>query len=72
LEGFGVRVQESVFECRLDQAALDRLTTAVWRELEGCQEAGEVRVYRVCADCLEASFGIGRSVRRADAGPLVV
>ena len=71
LEGFGVRVQESVFECRLDENELERLTAAVTRELEACED-GEVRVYRVCADCLAASFGIGRSVRRAGPGPLVV
>ncbi|MDQ3919058.1 MAG: CRISPR-associated endonuclease Cas2 [Acidobacteriota bacterium] len=59
LTGYGHRVQESVFECVVDDE----------RELEGLTERlrgalvdaanGQIRVYRVCGKCLEASFGLG-------------
>jgi CRISPR-associated protein Cas2 len=59
LEGYGERRQQSVFECRLDSAALEELT----RRLQGVlkkPENGEIRVYRICGNCLEASFGMGK------------
>lgn len=58
LEGRGHRVQESVFECRLPTEALPELVEALGATL-GAPEVGQVRVYRLCADCLSASVGIG-------------
>ena len=62
LEGYGPRVQKSVFECELEPADLDRLTSRLRRELEKAPEkapGGSVRIYRLCASCLVASIGIG-------------
>lgn len=59
LEGYGRRVQESVFECRLEKHALEELTARLQRELRS-PDNGEIRIYRVCSDCMEASFGMGR------------
>jgi len=64
LEGCGTRVQESVFECVLDDRARERLLADVRRELERCGD-GELRLYRLCAGCLDASVGVGRGVVRA-------
>ncbi len=58
LEQFGDRVQESVFECRLDKAVFDEVTRRLRAELKD-PEHGNVRVYRACADCLSQSIGIG-------------
>lgn len=71
LEGFGWRVQKSVFECVADGDALDRLTRGLTRELER-GPGGNVRVYRLCVSCLEASFGLGEVVAGAGAEPWVV
>lgn len=58
LEGWGRRVQESVFECDLLPERLTELTGELEREIRS-PENGNVRVYRVCATCLDASVGIG-------------
>lgn len=59
LEGFGRRVQESVFECDLDEKLLGELVARLQTELKPSDD-GQLRVYRVCGNCLQASFGIGR------------
>lgn len=58
LEGYGERVQESVFQCRLTPPRLERLTKRLVGLL-GSPDRGDIRVYRVCADCLADSFGLG-------------
>jgi len=58
LGGYGTRVQKSVFECNLEQDALDRLTRALSEELSAAP-GGDVRIYRLCADCYGASVGLG-------------
>lgn len=60
LAGYGRRVQESVFECVVDdERDLEGLT-----ECLGCVLAdpdnGQIRLYRVCGTCLQASLGVGR------------
>jgi CRISPR-associated protein Cas2 len=62
LEGYGRRVQESVFECRLEVRELEELTGRLQRELHS-PENGEIRLYRLCRDCLEASLIIGGKKR---------
>jgi len=57
-EAFGARVQESVFECELDESGLDELLRRLGAALADPAE-GNVRVYRVCKDCLQASVGLG-------------
>ncbi|MFH0880400.1 MAG: CRISPR-associated endonuclease Cas2 [Lentisphaerota bacterium] len=48
-EDYGVRVQYSVFECRLPSVQFD----AFWRELQDLIEPKEDRLvaYRICAEC---------------------
>ncbi|MBD3334266.1 MAG: CRISPR-associated endonuclease Cas2 [Candidatus Eisenbacteria bacterium] len=59
LEGYGRRVQESVFECALTRQAHAELAGRLKSELKD-PENGNVRIYRICADCLAASVGMGR------------
>ncbi len=54
----GERVQKSVFECVLEPHELERLMNRLRAEIG--QTAGNVRIYRLCAGCLDASFGIGK------------
>jgi CRISPR-associated protein Cas2 len=72
MERFGVRVQKSVFECRLEAKDLERLTRALTRELTRVGGAGNVRLYRLCADCYGASQGIGELAKGLDGEPWIV
>ncbi len=58
LEGYGRRVQQSVFECRLGERELTELTARLQNVLAGTPNA-QVRVYCVCGRCLKSSFGLG-------------
>lgn len=71
LEGSGWRVQKSVFECLLEPEALDKLTRSLTRELESAP-GGSVRVYRLCADCMTAAFGLGDVEEGAGEKPWIV
>jgi len=49
MERFGVRVQKSVFECWLDDHALDELARRIAPLLDPKNDS--VRWYPLCADC---------------------
>lgn len=49
LEEIGMRVQESVFECRLDPEQMRRLRAALARETDPTCDS--VRYYPLCAAC---------------------
>ena len=59
LEGYGERVQYSVFECLLGVRQFD----ALWEEL--CQllkpEQDSLRVYRLCAACARWTKAVGQA-----------
>jgi CRISPR-associated protein Cas2 len=71
LEGFGERVQESVFECQLDGGRYSELCARLVKTL-GEPEVGNVRLYQVCADCARAAAGIGAVVKSALSAPCVI
>jgi CRISPR-associated protein Cas2 len=72
MERFGVRVQKSVFECRLECGDLGRLIRRLERELTAVGGAGNVRIYRLCADCYGASQGIGHVSEGVEGEPWIV
>ncbi len=49
LEGFGTRVQKSVFECDLQSKHLQKLKQKVTKVLK---DEDSVRYYYLCAECL--------------------
>ena len=49
LEGFGVRVQYSVFECELTPTMLEDMRRAVLDDMDTDEDS--LRIYRICADC---------------------
>ncbi|MBV8857235.1 MAG: CRISPR-associated endonuclease Cas2 [Acidobacteria bacterium] len=60
LAGYGRRVQESVFECEAgDEKELEELAERLKGALADA-ENGQIRLYRVCDRCLQASIGVGR------------
>ncbi len=58
LEGWGERVQYSVFECRLREADVTKLRDRLKKVLR-IKENGSVRMYRVCSRCAAKSVGFG-------------
>ena len=49
LKDFGERVQYSVFECRLDADALEKLRSRIQTLIDAKEDS--VRIYRLCLDC---------------------
>lgn len=58
LEGFGVRVQYSVFECDLSARQLERLEGLLWRVIKP-EEGDDVRLYFLCQGCLPKRMRLG-------------
>lgn len=48
---YGVRIQESVFECLLDEEMLERMITDLGRMPLAASE--KVRIYSVCRRCVQ-------------------
>jgi len=63
---FGARIQESVFECLLDAEHYERMVAALDRIR--LDELDKVRIYKVCANCVEAVkiYGPGEVSRDPD------
>ena len=55
LQGYGIRVQKSVFECDLSSAQYKALTQTLAKILE----KGNIRIYQICATCRAKAVGIG-------------
>lgn len=60
MEGFGERVQRSVFECHLTENQFARLLKKVRAVMDETEDG--LRVYRLCQACQKArqAFGIGK------------
>lgn len=58
LLNFGVRIQESVFECLLDRKMLDRMME--WFGHLTIGNGDKIRVYRVCSDCVNQVVILGK------------
>ncbi len=57
LEGFGERVQESVFECKLPSKNISKLVKELANLID---EDGNIRIYPVCGDCYDKAINIGK------------
>ena len=71
LGGYGTRVQESVFECPLDDRRVAEVTRRVRRVL-GNPPPGGLRIYRLCGGCLAASIEIGVGAGAISGGAYLV
>lgn len=69
-EGFGQRVQKSVFECRLTDVQLLSLTTALNRIIETDRDS--VRIYRLPESRSTSTTVLGRTLLHDQRGPLIV
>ncbi len=50
LEGFGYRVQESVFECEVNTEQFGKMKQKIMKRIETKEDS--VRYYNLCANCL--------------------
>lgn len=69
-EGFGTRVQYSVFECRLSEARLQRLIDRLRDAIE--PDLDSVNFYRFDGSITEARTSIGRRMKREPGDPWVI
>ena len=59
LEGYGSRVNFSVFECILTQTKLDKLTQEIQNLIS---KMDSVRFYYICQNCIKKSFYVGKEI----------
>jgi len=66
LLNFGSRIQDSVFECLLDDALYARMLEQI--EKIKLEKADRVRIYRICARCVEVVkiYGPGEVTKDPD------
>lgn len=69
-EGFGQRVQLSVFECRVDQAQLDELRHRLEAEMDAAEDS--LRVYLLQGGRDGALYTYGRDTYRDFDEPLIL
>jgi CRISPR-associated protein Cas2 len=56
-EGYGVRVQYSVFECRLSNAAIEKLKTALLDIIDTTEDS--IRIYQIHGDISNSRETLG-------------
>ena len=71
LEGYGRRVQRSVFECRIDSETAHLLGERLAQALVSPDNGG-ARLYRVCGTCLAESSAIGADATSLDGSPCII
>lgn len=59
LEGYGVRIQYSVFECSLDEKRFKKMYVEIFQLLEEDHE-GSVRFYALCKNCENKIVTVGK------------
>lgn len=59
LEEYGIRVQYSVFECRVEERRIRSLYNRLMELMNG-EEEGSIRFYPVCANCENKIRTIGQ------------
>jgi CRISPR-associated protein Cas2 len=66
LLNFGTRIQESVFECLLDHKLYSRMLEQI--EMIKLEKEDRVRIYRICARCVETVkiYGPGEVTKDPD------
>lgn len=69
-EGFGQRVQDSVFECSIGPADFERLRAKLLKIID--VRADSLRIYRLAADREEVVEVYGRDLYIDLKGPLIV
>ncbi len=68
---FGIRVQYSVFECRLNKSQLKEMRKESLKFID--EEKDSLRIYKICSDCVQKieSYGIKQGLEEEDK-PIVI
>lgn len=66
LQSWGYRIQESVFQIRLDQVQIEQMRMKVAAIIDGKNDV--VHIYPVCASCAAKSEILGTAVALDDVG----
>lgn len=69
LEGYGRRIQYSVFECEIKKKAFRKLYAELLTLMTGQEEEGSIRVYTLCESCRQKAATIGKSEGTGEAVP---
>lgn len=64
LEGYGVRIQYSVFECKLTEKRFRQLYQRIFELTDDCE--GSVRFYSLCKNCEGKIVTIGKPINELD------
>ena len=69
--GYGMRVQYSVFECRLDSKKLKEMKKEALKFID--KDKDSLRIYKICNDCERKieSFGIKQGIGKEDK-PIII
>ena len=70
LQNYGYRVQKSVFECRLEQKSLKKLSGILQNHID--QETDSILIYLMCENCVKQKTSIGLEVTVNDEDFLVL
>jgi CRISPR-associated protein Cas2 len=70
LEGFGVRVQKSIFEADMPDQRIEALYRAIQAEID--PEEDSIRIWRLCRRCQASVEVIGLGVYIHEAGDEIV
>lgn len=65
LEGYGVRIQYSVFECRLGEKKFRELYGRLMTLMAGAED-GSIRFYFICGNCQQKICTIGQITAKAE------
>lgn len=60
LEGYGQRIQYSVFECRINHKKYEELYNKLRKMMADAEEEGNIRFYYICGNCEEKIHTIGK------------
>lgn len=67
LKDFGVRVQYSVFECKINEKQLAELKNLLTKAIDLSQDS--VRIYSFCQECISRIILIGQSISSVEGPP---
>ena len=66
LESWGYRIQESVFQLRLDTATLARVRSRLTALISDSEDV--IHIYRICSSCADRADILGAAIALDDVG----
>ncbi len=70
MEGYGRRIQKSLFDCNLDAEQIAALTKAIAEVLN--KKTDRCHVFRLCAECAQMTQRTGKELEPRTTGAFVI